>query len=173
MDVRVQRLDVKFLDIRHLTSDIYSPREHWRCLNLRVVHLCSTWWQQHFSIEKPIPYPDVGSQMSDVRNFLISNLWHPTSNLRRASGTIRPLRSGGYSEGWTTRSHSEHDRENPLRRWYYVLRHGRVERRQFEEAFFVFYYDGWSACYFHDFRCSRMKNTLRSGFKNSFALISS
>jgi hypothetical protein len=37
---------------------------------------------------------------------------------------------GGHSEGQYTRSHPELGRENPLRQWYYVLRHGRVGRRQ-------------------------------------------
>ena len=39
-------------------------------------------------------------------------------------------RSGGHSEGRTTRSHPELGRENPPRRWYCVLRRGRVGRRQ-------------------------------------------
>ena len=39
-------------------------------------------------------------------------------------------RSGGHSEGPNTRSHPELGRENPPRRWYCVLRRGRVGRRQ-------------------------------------------
>ena len=39
-------------------------------------------------------------------------------------------RLGGYSEGQSTRSHSELGRENPQRPWYCVLRRGRVGRRQ-------------------------------------------
>ena len=36
--------------------------------------------------------------------------------------------------GGCTRSHSEHGRETPLRRWYFVSRHGRVGRRQVCQA---------------------------------------
>ena len=39
-------------------------------------------------------------------------------------------RLGGHSEAPNTRSHPELERENPLRQWYYVLRHGRVGRCQ-------------------------------------------
>ena len=39
-------------------------------------------------------------------------------------------RLGGYGEGPNTRSHPELGREIPLRRWYCVLRRGRVGRRQ-------------------------------------------
>ncbi len=39
-------------------------------------------------------------------------------------------RSGGYGGGPSTRSHPELGRENPQRRWYCVLRRGRVGRRQ-------------------------------------------
>ena len=39
-------------------------------------------------------------------------------------------RPGGYGEVIDTRSHPELGRENPLRRWYCVLRRGRVGRRQ-------------------------------------------
>ena len=37
---------------------------------------------------------------------------------------------GGHGEGQDTRSHPELGRENPQRRWYCVLRRGRVGRRQ-------------------------------------------
>jgi hypothetical protein len=37
---------------------------------------------------------------------------------------------GGYGGGVSTRSHPELGRESPQRRWYCVLRHGRVGRRQ-------------------------------------------
>src|ERR1044071_7769641 len=39
-------------------------------------------------------------------------------------------RPGGYGEAIDTRSHPELGRENPQRRWYCVLRRGRVGRRQ-------------------------------------------
>ena len=39
-------------------------------------------------------------------------------------------RLGGYGEGQCTRSHPELGRESPQRRWYCVLRRGRVGRRQ-------------------------------------------
>ena len=39
-------------------------------------------------------------------------------------------RPGGYGEEIDTRSHPELGRENPQRRWYCVLRRGRVGRRQ-------------------------------------------
>ena len=39
-------------------------------------------------------------------------------------------RPGGHSEGPNTRSHPELGRENPQRRWYSVLRRGRVGHRQ-------------------------------------------
>ena len=39
-------------------------------------------------------------------------------------------RPGGHGEGPNTRSHPELGRENPQRRWYCVLRRGRVGRRQ-------------------------------------------
>ena len=35
-----------------------------------------------------------------------------------------------FWRGGCTRSHSEHGRETPQRRWYFVLRHGRVGRCQ-------------------------------------------
>ena len=57
-----------------------------------------------------------------------------------ASRTARPKiprreavgvgRLGGYGEGPNTRSHPELGRESPQRRWYCVLRRGRVGRRQ-------------------------------------------
>src|SRR3546814_7806285 len=59
---------------------------------------------------------------------------------RRASpfGSAKPLavlgRPGGYGEGSNTRSHPELGRENPQRRWYCVLRRGRVGRRQVFQA---------------------------------------
>ena len=43
-------------------------------------------------------------------------------------------RPGGYGEGLNTRSHPELGRENPQRRWYCVLRRGRVGRRQVFQA---------------------------------------
>ena len=43
-------------------------------------------------------------------------------------------RLGGYSEGQSTRSHSELGRENPQRPWYCVPRRGRVGRRQVFQA---------------------------------------
>ena len=43
-------------------------------------------------------------------------------------------RPGGYGEGSNTRSHPELGRENPQRRWYCVLRRGRVGRRQVFQA---------------------------------------
>ena len=43
-------------------------------------------------------------------------------------------RLGGYSEGQSTRSHSELGRENPQRLWYCVLRRGRVGRCQVFQA---------------------------------------
>ncbi len=43
-------------------------------------------------------------------------------------------RPGGYGEGFNTRSHPELGRENPQRRWYCVLRRGRVGRRQVFQA---------------------------------------
>ena len=46
-------------------------------------------------------------------------------------GLARP---GGHSEGQNTRSHPELGRENPQRRWYCVLRRGRVGRRQALQA---------------------------------------
>ena len=53
----------------------------------------------------------------------------------RLSSKTRPLqRPGGYGEGPNTRSHPELGRENPQRRWYCVLRRGRVGRRQVFEA---------------------------------------
>ena len=57
--------------------------------------------------------------------------------------------SGGYSPDGNTRSHSEHDRETSGRRWYYVLRYGRVCGRQFLSGFFYFHYSGqlaWKLC---------------------------
>ena len=39
-------------------------------------------------------------------------------------------RPGGHCEGQYTRSHPELGRENPQRRWYSVLRRGRVGHRQ-------------------------------------------
>ena len=48
--------------------------------------------------------------------------------LAGASGGLG--RPGGHSEGQNTRSHPELGRENPQRRWYCVLRRGRVGRRQ-------------------------------------------
>src|SRR3989337_2640888 len=39
-------------------------------------------------------------------------------------------RPGGHGEGQSTRSHPELGRETPQRRWYCVLRRGRVGRRQ-------------------------------------------
>src|SRR3546814_7679756 len=53
-------------------------------------------------------------------------------------GSAKPLavlgRPGGYGEGSNTRSHPELGRENPQRRWYCVLRRGRVGRRQVFQA---------------------------------------
>ncbi len=50
---------------------------------------------------------------------------------RCAGAAVRGLgRPGGHSEGQNTRSHPELGRENPQRRWYCVLRRGRVGRRQ-------------------------------------------
>ena len=50
------------------------------------------------------------------------------------SSVLCPLlpfrRPGGHGEGYNTRSHPELGRENPQRRWYCVLRRGRVGRRQ-------------------------------------------
>lgn len=51
----------------------------------------------------------------------------------------RLVRFGDYSEGCSTRSHLEHDRETPQRQWYYDLSHGRVGRRQTLQAGFCFY----------------------------------
>ena len=42
--------------------------------------------------------------------------------------------SGGYGEGKCTRSHLELGRESPQRRWYCVLRRGRVGRCQASQA---------------------------------------
>jgi hypothetical protein len=52
--------------------------------------------------------------------------------LKNASAWFRW--SGGYGEGFSTRSHPELGRESPQRRWYYVLRRGRVGRRQASQA---------------------------------------
>jgi hypothetical protein len=54
-----------------------------------------------------------------------SALHHPLSV---AQSVLR--RPGGYGEEIDTRSHPELGRENPQRRWYCVLRRGRVGRRQ-------------------------------------------
>ena len=43
-------------------------------------------------------------------------------------------RPGGHGEGPSTRSHPELGRETPQRRWYCVLRRGRVGRRQVFEG---------------------------------------
>jgi hypothetical protein len=49
---------------------------------------------------------------------------------------LGPSRSGNISIGWwlergdNTRFHSELDRKDPQRRWYFVLRRGRVGRCQ-------------------------------------------
>src|SRR6185295_16241269 len=43
-------------------------------------------------------------------------------------------RPGGHCEGQYTRSHPELGRENPQRRWYSVLRRGRVGHRQVFQA---------------------------------------
>ena len=51
-----------------------------------------------------------------------------TSSLSSAQSVLR--RPGGYGEEIDTRSHPELGRENPQRRWYCVLRRGRVGRRQ-------------------------------------------
>src|SRR5437763_11671082 len=45
-----------------------------------------------------------------------------------------PAWLGGHSEGQNTRSHPELGRENPQRRWYCVLRRGRVGRCQALQA---------------------------------------
>src|ERR1700691_3087071 len=53
------------------------------------------------------------------------------------AGTIRKATLdwlGGYGGGVSTRSHPELGRESPQRRWYCVLRHGRVGRRQAYQA---------------------------------------
>ena len=69
-------------------------------------------------------------------------------SLGQARGqSTRTLDSARLRMGWTTwwlwrgartRSHPELGRENPLRQWYYVLRHGRVGRRQVFKGLFVF-----------------------------------
>ena len=59
---------------------------------------------------------------------------HQAPAPRRAAPGL-PRRPGGHGEGSNTRSHPELGRENPQRRWYCVLRRGRVGRRQvFQEA---------------------------------------
>ena len=58
------------------------------------------------------------------------------------AGTIRKATLdwlGGYGGGVSTRSHPELGRESPQRRWYCVLRHGRVGRRQAYQAPFFRY----------------------------------
>src|SRR5579863_3171976 len=60
----------------------------------------------------------------------------------RASAWLRW--SGGYGEGLSTRSHPELGRESPQRRWYYVLRRGRVGRRQASKATPRFFRDALS-----------------------------
>ena len=44
--------------------------------------------------------------------------------------TLCALPTWWFWRGGCTRSHSEHGRETPQRRWYFVLRHGRVGRCQ-------------------------------------------
>ena len=48
--------------------------------------------------------------------------------------------------GENTRFHSELGRENPQRRWYFVLRHGRVGRcRALKSQFTICFDAGWSS----------------------------
>ena len=59
----------------------------------------------------------------------------PTRGVAKDTATLQdqnPVlrRPGGLSEGTNTRSHPELGRENPQRQWYFVLRRGRVGRRQ-------------------------------------------
>ena len=70
----------------------------------------------------------VGARSPAVRSTLMAG--------GRMPGTLPAwLRwSGGYGEGFSTRSHPELGRESPQRRWYYVLRRGRVGRRQASQA---------------------------------------
>ncbi len=73
--------------------------------------------------------------------------------------------SGGYSPDGNTRSHSEHDRETSGRRWYYVLRYGRVCGRQFLSGFFLFSLC-WAAC----LKTSRSLLSRSNGYAQSLAL---
>ena len=59
-----------------------------------------------------------------------------SSSSRKGHAKRRPCRPGGHSEGQNTRSHPELGRENPQRRWYCVLRRGRVGRCQACKAAF-------------------------------------
>ena len=59
-------------------------------------------------------------------------------NLSRHAAGEPAYMTGDYSLCGNTRSHSEHDRETHRRRWYYVLRYGRVCCRQSCKPVFLF-----------------------------------
>ena len=66
-----------------------------------------------------------------IRNWSRSRTQRSTPDTRPPHRILCVLRRlGGHGEGSNTRSHPELGRENPQRRWYCVLRRGRVGRRQ-------------------------------------------
>ena len=82
---------------------------------------------------RPIPIRNWSRKASGRQKTRSSDAQHQTP------GTLTAIlcvlrRLGGHGEGSNTRSHPELGRENPQRRWYCVLRRGRVGRRQVFQA---------------------------------------